>query len=36
MDDALNKLEDMFGSSGSHDDFLTPRRGATQPGTQGR
>jgi len=34
MDDALNRLDEMIGSSGSHDTFTSPRMGSSPP--QGR
>ena len=35
MDDALDRLDEMFGSSGSHDTFSPPRMGSALP-PQGR
>ena len=35
MDDALDRLDEMFGSSGSHDTFSPPRVGSALP-PQGR
>ena len=35
MDDALDRLDEMFGSSGSHDTFSPPRVGSAPP-PQGR
>ena len=34
MDDALNRLDEMIGSSSSHDTFTSPRMGSSPP--QGR
>ena len=34
MDDALNRLDEMIGSSGSHDNFTSPHMGSSPP--QGR